>query len=127
MPIVEERIKIEGFSGKAASTAKDWNDVPILNEYADMTNIDMEWNQVAVDGLAEKRNLTLASEDLPDLFYGAYIPNSDLYKYGKQGVFIPLNDLIDDYAPNIKAYLNKISDVEYGIKFSTVYYYSIHV
>ena len=24
-------------------------------------------------------------------------------KYGKQGVLIPLNDLIDKYAPNIKA------------------------
>src|SRR5690625_3260320 len=53
MPIVEEPITIEVFSGKAASTAKDWNDVPILNEYADMTNIDMQWNQVAVDGLAD--------------------------------------------------------------------------
>ena len=125
MPIVEEPITIEVFSGKAASTAKDWNDVPILNEYADMTNIDMEWNQVAVDGLAEKRNLTLASEDLPDLFYGAYIPNADLYKYGKQDVFIPLNDLIDDYAPNIKAYLDEYPEVKQGITFPDGNIYAI--
>ena len=37
MPIVEEPITIEVFSGQAASTAKDWNDVPVLNEYEDMT------------------------------------------------------------------------------------------
>lgn len=125
MPIVEEKITIDVFSGKAASTAKDWNDVPVLNEYEEMTNIDMQWNQVAIDGLAEKRNLTLASEDLPDLFYGAYIPNSDLYKYGKQEVFIPLNDLIDDYAPNIKAYLNEYPEVKNGITFPDGNIYAI--
>src|SRR5690625_1318416 len=117
MPIVDEPITIDVFSGQAASTAKDWNDVPVLNEYEDMTNITMNWNQVAIDGLEEKRNLTLASNDLPDLFYGAYVPNSDLYKYGKQDVFIPLNDLIDDYAPHIKAYLDEYPEIKKGITF----------
>src|SRR5690625_3663021 len=125
MLIVEEPITIEFFSVKAASTAKDWNDVPILNEYADMTNIGMQWNQVAVDGLAEKRNLTLASEVLPYLFYGVYSPSSALYRYGKQGVFIPLYDLIDDYAPNIKAYVDKYPDVEKGITFPDGNIYAI--
>ena len=79
-PIVDEPIEIEVFSGKAATTADDWNDVPLLNEYEEMTNVKMNWNQVAIDGLAEKRNLALVGDDgdLPDLFYGAYIPNSDL-------------------------------------------------
>lgn len=125
MPIVEEPITIEVFSGQAASTAKDWNDVPVLNEYEDMTNITMNWNQVAIDGLAEKRNLTLASDDLPDLFYGTYLPISDLYKYGQQGVFIPLNDLIDDYAPNIKAYLDKYPEIKQGITFPDGNIYAI--
>src|SRR5699024_3303213 len=117
MPIVDEKITLDVFSGRAASTADDWNDVPVLNEYEKMTNMEMKWNQVNIDGLEEKRNLALASSDLPDLFYGAYIPNSDLYKYGKQGVFIPLNDLIDEYAPNIKAYLEQYPEIEKGITF----------
>src|SRR5690625_7401331 len=58
MPIVEEPITIEVFSGKAASTAKDWNDVPILNDYADMKNIDIQWIQVAIVELAYNITLT---------------------------------------------------------------------
>lgn len=125
MPIVDEPITIEVFSGKAASTAKDWNDVPMLNEYEKMTNIKMNFNQVAIDGLAEKRNLALGSDDLPELFYGAYIPNADLYKYGKQGTFIPLNDLIDEYAPNIKKYLDEYPEIEKGITFPDGNIYAI--
>ncbi|GGP16801.1 extracellular solute-binding protein [Oceanobacillus neutriphilus] len=117
MPIVENEITLDVFAGHAASTAEDWNDIPVLNEYEKMTNIDMNWNQVPVDGLQEKRNLALASGDLPDLFYGSYMPNSDLYKYGEQGIFIPLNDLIDEYAPNIKAYLEKYPEIKKGITF----------
>ncbi|AUJ24090.1 MULTISPECIES: extracellular solute-binding protein [Virgibacillus] len=125
MPIVEEEITIEVFSGQAATTAEDWNDVPMLNEYEKMTNIDMQWEQVAIDGLAEKRNLTLASGDLPDLFYGTYLPNADVYKYGKQGVLIPLNDFIDEYAPNIKKYLETYPEIKQGITFPDGNIYAI--
>ncbi len=125
MPIVDEKITIDVFSGQAATTAEDWNDVPMLNEYEKMTNIDMQWEQVAIDGLAEKRNLTLASGDLPDLFYGTYLPNADLYKYGKQGVLIPLNDLIDEYAPNIKNYLDAYPEIKQGITFPDGNMYAI--
>lgn len=125
-PIVKEPITIKVFSGKAATTADDWNDVPLLNKYEEMTNVKMEWNQVAIDGLAERRNLELAKgDDLPDLFYGAYIPNSDLFKYGQQGIFVPLNDLIDEYAPNIKKYLEEYPEVKKGITFPDGNIYSV--
>src|SRR5699024_3898948 len=78
MPIVEEEIELEIFYGKAATTADDWNDVLLLNEYEEMTNVNLTWNQVAADGLDEKRNLALASGDLPDAFYAANIPVSDI-------------------------------------------------
>src|SRR5690625_5922628 len=78
MPIVEESIELDVFAGKSATTADDWNDVLLLNEYKDMSNIDIKWNQVPADGLDEKRNLALASGDLPDAFYAANISIADL-------------------------------------------------
>src|SRR5690625_1420520 len=90
LPIVDEEIDLEIFAGKAATTADDWNDVLLSNEYEEMTNMNITWNQVAADGLDEKRNLALASGDLPDAFYAANIPVSDIQKYGDQGTFIPL-------------------------------------
>ena len=76
-------------------------------------NVNFEWQVVPMDatGAKEARNLSLASGDYPDL----YIMNQDLdlftqnemLKYGQQGVLLPLNDLIDKYAPNVKAHLEK--------------------
>ncbi|MBU5465483.1 extracellular solute-binding protein [Virgibacillus sp. MSJ-26] len=125
MPIVDEEIELEIFAGKAATTADDWNDVLLLNEYEEMTNMNITWNQVAADGLDEKRNLALASGDLPDAFYAANIPVSDIQKYGDQGTFIPLNDLIEEYAPNISKVLDENPDIRKGLTFPDGNIYSV--
>lgn len=125
MPIVEEPIQLEIFAGKAATTADDWNDVLLLNEYEEMTNIDITWNQVPADGLEERRNLALASGDLPDAFYAANLTISDIQTYGSQGTFIPLNDLIEEYAPNIAQILEENPDIKSGITFPDGNIYSI--
>lgn len=125
MPIVKEQIELNIFSGKSATTADDWNNVLLLDEYEKMTNIDITWNQVPADGLEEKRNLALASGDLPDAFYAANIPVSDIQKYGSQGTFIPLNDLIEEYAPNIAKVLNENPEIKKGLTFPDGNIYSI--
>src|SRR5579859_7267226 len=81
-----------------------------------MFNAKFEWTVTTYDpkDAAEKRNLALASGDYPDVFF--LIPwvdqfsQVDLLKYGQQGVLLPLNDLIDQYAPNLKAALAKYPD-----------------
>ena len=50
-------------------------------------------------------NLTVASGKLPDIISLAYPER--LEDLGMQGGMIPLNDLIDKYAPNIKAFFEK--------------------
>src|SRR5690625_912003 len=106
MPIVKENITLDIFAGQAPATNEDWNDVLIWNEYEKMTNIDVNWEMVPHEGLAERRNLSL-SGDLPDAYHSAVIPATDLYKYGNQGTFIRLNDLIDEHAPNFKKILEE--------------------
>lgn len=112
MPIVEEEITLNFFLGQTAATADDWNDVLIFNEYEKMTNINIEWDMVPYEAVKEQRNLALSSDTLPDAFHSAGIPNSDLYKYGEQGMFIPLNELIEDYGPNIKKVFEEYPEVE---------------
>ena len=71
-------------------------------------NVKFDWTVTTYDSkdAAEKRNLALASGDYPDVFmlvpWIDQFSQVDLLKYGQQGVIIPLNDLIDQYAPNIK-------------------------
>ncbi|GIN73398.1 ABC transporter substrate-binding protein [Bacillus sp. J14TS2] len=125
MPIVDEQITLNFFAGLAPQSAPDWNDILSFNEYEDMTNIDIKWEMVPKAGLAEKRNLRLASGDLPDAFHSTTMPTSDILKYGQQGMFIPLNDLIDKYAPNIKSLLEEYPEIEKEITFSDGNIYSL--
>ncbi|WP_249716630.1 extracellular solute-binding protein [Paenibacillus sp. J31TS4] len=114
-PIVKEPIKLTFFTGKAATTANNWNETVIWKEYAKMTNINVDFQLVPFDNLTEKRNLSLASGDYPDAFHTTRMTNTDLVKYGSQGTFIKLNDLIDKYAPNLKKILDADPSIRKGI------------
>src|SRR5699024_434106 len=122
-PIVEDPISVEMFT--ASDPSNDWNDHFIWNEYADMTNIDVEWEQIPNATLEEKRNLRLAGTDLPDAFYGANFGNLDIFKYGKQGTFIPLNDLIEEHAPNLVKMLDEYPEVRKALTFPDGNIYSL--
>lgn len=70
--------------------------------------IDFDWQTTTYDGsvAGEKRQVSLASGDYPDAYF--LVPwvdafsRSEILKYGQQGVLLPLEDLIDEYAPNLK-------------------------
>src|SRR5699024_8902076 len=79
-----------------------YDNLKTLNILKDKTNIDFEYSMVPEDGYAEKKNLAFANDDLPDVFLHADLKPSDEVKYGKQGMLIPLEELIDKYAPNLK-------------------------
>jgi putative aldouronate transport system substrate-binding protein len=94
-----------------------WQDLPtnaFTKTLEQKFNIRFQWTTVPYDGATEKRQISLASGDYPDVFllvpYIDHFTQADLLKYGKQGVILPLNDLIDQYAPNIKKVLDENKD-----------------
>jgi putative aldouronate transport system substrate-binding protein len=65
---------------------------------------------------AEKRQIALASNDYPDVFMlvpwiDQFSP-AELLKLSKQGVVLPLNDLIKEYAPNITKALESTPELK---------------
>ena len=70
-------------------------------------NIDFTWDVTTEP--AVKKPLILTSGDYPEIFYNIPITKYEQLKYGKDGIFIPLNDLIDQYAPNFKKAMAEIS------------------
>lgn len=74
-------------------------------------NIHFEWQLTNLDSTSakQKRLTSLASGDYPDLYllipWVDQFSQTELIQYGQQGVIVPLNDLIEQYAPNIKAAL----------------------
>lgn len=71
----------------------------------------------------EAFNLLIASGDLPDIVGGSSMKNN-VNTYGPEGAFVPLNKLIEEHAPNIKAFFDANPDVWASIKASdgNVYY-----
>ncbi|MGI6689657.1 MAG: extracellular solute-binding protein [Christensenellales bacterium] len=68
--------------------------------------LNFEITEVEYTERNEKLNLIFASDDLPDVFYNCDLTANEIALYGaKEQQLIPLNDLIDQYAPNIKAFM----------------------
>lgn len=68
----------------------------------DKLKIKFDWSTTPSAAFNDKKLLLLASGDYPAVILGAEMSKADQVKYGQQGAFLPLNDLIDQYAPNIK-------------------------
>lgn len=113
-PIAKQPITFKVMVSKHVSQP-DWGEILAWKEYEKMTGIKIEWDNVPSANITEKRNLALASGDLPDMFYRSSIPTNDLIKYGSEGVFIKLNDLIDKYAPNFKKVMETMPDVKKAV------------
>jgi len=67
--------------------------------------IQIELTEVIPSEYLEKANLLLNSGEYPDAFWKcSYL---DWNGYGMQGIFIPLEDLIREYAPNLTMLLDE--------------------
>ncbi|MDI6619375.1 MAG: extracellular solute-binding protein [Clostridiales bacterium] len=107
-----------------------WGNVYVLNdnwtitkEAAKMTNISLKGtaSQAETDS-KQAFNLMIASKNIPDIVGGN---RDDINKYGTEGAFVPLNNLIDKYAPHIKSFLNENPDVKAAITASDGNIYQI--
>ncbi|CAM3848118.1 MULTISPECIES: ABC transporter substrate-binding protein [Paenibacillus] len=85
----------------------DPNDKLINKRLEEKTGIHINWKNYTSDVFAEKRNLAVASGDLPDAIFDAGYGDYDLLKLAKDGVIIPVEDLIDQHMPNFKKVLEQ--------------------
>lgn len=84
----------------------------VYTEAFDRTNVKLKFELGEnVTDFDQALSLAVASKDLTDIIY---ISKRDRFiEYGMMGVLIPLNDLIDKYAPNYKKYLEENPEVKY--------------
>ena len=72
--------------------------------YEEKTNVHIEWDVVPAADTETRKNLILSSgEELPDIFYFAGLSTAQQVRFGSQGILLPLNDLIEEYAPLVKS------------------------
>ncbi len=97
---------------------EDW---PVEQEARALTNIHLVDTTVGSNlrtdensGKTEALNLMLASGEIPDIVGSSRLKDF-VNQYGPEGAFLPLNDLIEEHAPHLKAFFEERPEIKSAI------------
>lgn len=94
---------------------EDW---PVEQEAARLTGVQVRnVASLATTSSRDAFNLLIASGNLPDIVGGDASGGlkDDFIRYGLEGAFLPLDDLIEEHAPNLKAFFDSHPDIRNAI------------
>lgn len=113
-PIVDEPITLE-LMARRSPIQPVWDEMGYFQEMEKLTNIKFKFRTAAGEDYTQAKQLALASMDLPDLFFGGELTPNDEADFGAQGILIPLEDLIEEHAPNFKKLLEENPEIRASI------------
>ena len=108
LPIVEETVTLS-VAAIPHATVEDLTTNYATEWLEQQTGVHVEWNVLPRNDARQKINLMLTSAtDLPDVFLGSgAITPEQATLYGGQGLFLPLNDFIDQYSTEVKRFFEE--------------------
>ncbi len=105
---LSETKELSFITNAPARTEQNPNKRSIFIRLQEQTNVHINWTCFVSDQFGDKKNLALAQYGaLPDGLFVAGMGDYDLLRYAKQGIIIPLENLIDKYMPNLQAVFEK--------------------
>ncbi|MDA3958267.1 extracellular solute-binding protein [Oceanispirochaeta sp.] len=101
------KVKLEVWAAKAAELQVDTESLANWKAIEDATGVELNWDLIGTEVKDEQFNLIMTSGDLPDVmaYYEGKSGFSSVNRFGIEGAFLPLEDLIKENAPNLKAAL----------------------
>lgn len=110
-----------------SNVAENYNnmaDTPFGRNLTRETGIHITYIHPASGQVAEAFNLLLSEKVLPDIIENNWLDYSGgPQKAIKDGIIIPLNDVIEQYCPNLKAYLEANPEIDAMVKTDDGTYY----
>ncbi|QTH48022.1 ABC transporter substrate-binding protein [Streptococcus sp. zg-86] len=103
---LKEKVTLKFITGSSPLAPKNPNDKLIYQRLEEETGVHIDWTNYSSD-FGEKRNLDISSGDLPDAIHNDGASDVELVKWAKQGVIIPVEDLIEKYMPNLQKILEE--------------------
>ena len=97
-PAQAESLPVITLLAPVPSQCLPMDQMTLFNDAAAAAGVTLEWIEVR-SGWDEKKAVTLAGNNLPDIFIGA-LNDSDVM--ANKDLFVELTDLIEQYAPNIQ-------------------------
>jgi len=82
------------------------NDMMFTQTILNRTGFTVDWISIPNEGAGERTQLMLASRDLPCVFLGL-LGRDDIMRYKEQDMFVPVQDLIDNYMPLLSYVLDQ--------------------
>ncbi len=79
------------------------NEDKYVKKFEELSNTDLDLSLLPHENYDQSMSLLLAGGDLPDLLQTKGINRPEIAPAIDAGVLLPLNDLIDQYAPNLKS------------------------
>lgn len=113
-PIVNEPIKLK-MMGQSSPLQPGWGEMGFFQEMKELTNIDFEFITANSDSYTQRKQLSFSSLELPDVFFAGQFTANEEVDYGSQGLLIPLEELIEAYAPNLQKIMEKYPDLKASI------------
>ncbi len=105
---LKETATLKFITSAETGTTQNPNERLIFQRLQEETNVEIEWTCFVSDQFSDKKNLALANaKNLPDGLFNADMSDYDLLRYAKQGVIIPVEELIEEYMPNLKKVLDE--------------------
>ena len=87
----------------------DFNKMTVLDNIKNEMGIKVNFNQIGNSVEESQKKYILQLEEMPDFIMGGELKNLDILKYVMSERIIPLDELIEQYAPNIKKLLEENS------------------
>ena len=103
---LEKSVTLKFMTASSPLAPADPNDKLIFQRLEKETGVHIDWTNYQSD-FGEKRNLDIASGDLPDAIHNDGASDVELMNWAKQGVIVPVEDLIDEHMPNLKKILDE--------------------
>ncbi|MGX7420643.1 extracellular solute-binding protein [Carnobacterium gallinarum] len=101
------------------------NELWMWQEREKDSGVKVNFEEITDAAISEKKNVLLASKDQPDAYYGMNFSNSEIAKYGSQGLFIPLEELIAKNAPNIQKIFDDYPEIKASLTQPDGHIYSL--
>lgn len=103
---LKDKVTLKFMTSSSTLAPKDPNQKLILKRLEKETGVKIEWTNYQSD-FAEKRNLDISSGNLPDAIHNDGASDVELMSWAKQGVIVPVEDLIKKYMPNLQKVLDE--------------------
>lgn len=127
LPIVDGKLTLN-FTGMNMNNTRvgRYDETDMMKYLEEQTNIRIVWDMIPQASWKEKKNLIIASRELPDGFMGPLSLTADEAQLlGADGVLIPLEKLIADYAPTLSRLIDENPTYEASIRSTDGHIYAL--